>query len=78
MGYYLTVKRLKDILSKYDDSAIVMIAEDREGEGAVDASDEVSYLYRLEDGEIVDEFDSTLDESLLGKQRAVILWGVDR
>ena len=77
MGYYMTVKRLREELAKYDDAAIVMVG-DRETGDVIDADDQVSYMYRTEDGEVVDQFDHSYDETLLGKQRAVILWSVDR
>lgn len=78
MSWYLTVRKLKDILAKYDDNAVVMIAENRDGDGAVEADDSPSYVYRNDEGEIVDEFDPSLDESMIRNQRAVIIWGADK
>jgi hypothetical protein len=78
VSYYLTVKRLRDMLKRYDDDAIVMVGENREGGGAVDADDEPTYSYRTPDGEIVDQFDASYGDTLTDKDRVVILWGVDK
>ena len=72
----LTVKELKQILEKYDDSAVVMVGN-REEDTAVEADSAVSYCYATDDGQIVDEFDSTYEDTFVGKNRALIIWAIE-
>lgn len=75
MAWYVTVKDLVRELGKYDDDAVVLIGEDRESGESVEASIDLTYGYRTDEGEIVDEFDSSYEGSLAGKKRAVVIWG---
>jgi len=74
MGWFLTVARLKTILNKYDDDAVVMLASVDDTPLIYDASDEITLMYRDEIGEVFSEDEMRDDESLISTKRAVVLW----
>lgn len=76
MGWYLNVGRLKTLLGKYDDSAVVMVSESRE-DGASEADDSPTYCFIASDGDLVDECDPAV-ESTVGMKRALVLHGVEK
>ncbi len=78
MGWYLTVKELKNLLNKYDDRAVVMIGVDRDGGESYEADADLSYVYLTHEGELVDEFSVNKNESLREYRRAVVIWSTDK
>lgn len=78
MGWYLTVARLKTILNKCDDEAIVMIANTDDSPLIYDASDEISHMYRDEEGEVFGDDEIEDDESTARLKKAVVLWPASR
>lgn len=76
----VTVKRLRELLDKYVDDAVVMIGVgERQTEGMViyDLDEDPSYAYRDEDGDIIEDVSPDQDESFSKYDRVVVLWSTN-
>lgn len=74
MSWLLTVKTLREQLSRYSDDAIVMVATPDEPPIIYDAMDDVTHGYRSDDGEVFTEVEARDDEALSLYKRAVVIW----
>lgn len=81
MSWHMTAKKLKAELSKYDDNAIIMIGslnEDGDQDEAFEASDDVSYMYVNDEGEIFSELEADDSDVLAKAKRAIVLWPIQQ
>ena len=79
MGWHVTVRKLKDMLERFDDSAIVMLGDGERDENDVityELDEDPSYAYRNNEGEVFTDEELKDDESVARAQRVVILWPI--